>query len=182
MRGHIWFALLSIAFVTGCEKESLLDQFPEQTPSSAKHQQKKRLLTLGLENEDPQMAAAVVKARTTVDEFIAALSQPSPSQSSFTVKVEVTQKDKDPVYLWLSPVRIERDTFVGNLSRQPRNLTEVELGDEITVRQNSIYDWMYSDDGRVVGGHTIRVMSNRVQSQDQPTVPTLLKEVEFAEE
>jgi len=82
------------------------------TPSGDHMTEKREPPTIRINADDAEMTAAMEQARSTVDEFIDALSSPKPSQSRFSVKVAV--KDGDHVeHLWLVPVRYENGKFIG---------------------------------------------------------------------
>lgn len=61
-------------------------------------------------------------------------------------------------HMWLSEIRFNGEVIVANLLNSPNWLRSVEEGDEITLRQGQIEDWMYVLQGRVYGGFTIQCM------------------------
>jgi uncharacterized protein YegJ (DUF2314 family) len=38
----------------------------------------------------------------------------------------------------------------------------VKTGDKIKVRKDTISDWMYVENNRLVGGYTVRILRNRL--------------------
>ncbi len=103
------------------------------------------------------MNAAIAEARETVDDFIAALSNPQPNQMAFSVKVAIIDGDQTE-HLWLTPVRYENGKFIGRINNEPHMVTTVKFGDEVTVAKDEISDWLYAEDRTLIGGFTARVL------------------------
>ena len=55
--------------------------------------------------------------------------------------------DSNNVYVWLENVKIEGDFYSGNLT---------ENGNSQKILINDVIDWMIIEDGRLIGGYTIR--------------------------
>ena len=108
-----------------------------------------------VEESDPQMTAAIGQARATVDQFIAALHDPTNSQTDFSIKLAVADGEQVE-HMWLTDVRYADGKFTGQIANEPLELTTVSLGDDAEIARDQISDWMYVDDGRLVGGYTIR--------------------------
>src|SRR6187401_3000188 len=93
-------------------------------------------------DDDPRMNAAIAKARSTVDGFIAALKSPEPNQSEFSVKVAFTDGRKIE-HMWLSPVTYDGANFQGTVNNEPEMVKTVKLGQSVAVTPAEITDWMY---------------------------------------
>lgn len=126
---------------------------------------------------DKAMAAAIEKARATVDKFIAALKTPSETQDSFAVKLEVTDGETSE-FMWLNAVAYRDGTFTGTLNNEPRDLTTVSLGDELSVPKTDIADWMYLDEGRIAGGYSIRVLMEAAPPEQREAMQATMKFVD----
>jgi len=123
---------------------------------------------------DEALAAAVDKARATVDKFINALENPSDKQESFAIKLEVSDDDTSE-FMWLTPVTYRDGIFSGTLNNEPRDLTTVSLGDELSVPKSDIADWMYVDDGRIAGGYSIRVVMQAAPPEQRAAMESTMK-------
>jgi uncharacterized protein YegJ (DUF2314 family) len=108
-------------------------------------------------DDDDTMNRAINEARATVDQFIAALNAPQPSQQAFSVKLLVSDGQHSE-HMWVTPVRYEQGKFFGQINNVPDLVRGVTLGDEVSVPANEISDWMFVDRGRLIGGFTIRVL------------------------
>jgi uncharacterized protein YegJ (DUF2314 family) len=119
-----------------------------------------------VDNDDPKMNAAIEKARSTADQFIAALAKPKKSQSSFTVKYRVADGD-DGEHMWIDPVMFKDGKFHGKLANEPDIVKTVKLNDDVSVAKEDISDWMYVDDGTLVGGFTLRAIRDSLTPKKQ---------------
>jgi uncharacterized protein YegJ (DUF2314 family) len=129
-------------------------------------------------DDDPRMNAAMEKARTTLDSFIAALASPKPNQSDFAVKKAFADGD-DVEVMWVSSVRYDGKVFRGRLSNEPRKVRTVRMGQSVEVPPSEIADWMYMEDGRFVGAYTLRVLRETLSPGERAAFD---REVRFADE
>jgi uncharacterized protein YegJ (DUF2314 family) len=117
-------------------------------------------------DDDPMMAAAIEKARSTADRFIAANAAPTANQADFAVKVPV--RDGEHVeHMWMIAVRHENGRLFGTINNEPLDVTTVQLGDQFQIAKNEISDWMYVDDGKLVGGYTLRALRDEMTEEDR---------------
>jgi uncharacterized protein YegJ (DUF2314 family) len=107
--------------------------------------------------DDARMNAAIEKARSTVNTFIAALKSPKPSQSAFSVKMAFTD-GADIEHMWLTPVTYDGTSFQGTVDNEPEKVKNVKMGQRVSVTPSKISDWMYVENRKLVGGQTLRVL------------------------
>src|ERR1700731_1481505 len=112
------------------------------------------------------MHRAVIEARKTVGKFIVALKHPAPGQQDFEVKKPFVQGNQVE-HIWLSDVRFVGNRFQGRVDNQPRKIQGVKLGQLVSVNPNEISDWLYVDNGKLVGGYTDRVHYNELSSEQK---------------
>lgn len=147
MRHRTHAGILAALLLAGCSK----------TPSKDK--------ATNIDADDPQNAA-VQKARSTIDQFTTALASPKPSQSAFSVRVPF--KDGDSIeHMWLAPVSYDGQAFRGTVNGDPIQVSTVKAGQEVTVAPPGISDWMFVDDGKLVGGYSFRAMRDALPPLDQ---------------
>jgi uncharacterized protein YegJ (DUF2314 family) len=103
------------------------------------------------------MRRAVHQARRTVGVFINALGHRSPGQYDFEVKKPFRQGDVVE-HIWLSKVTFRGNRFHGYVDNRPRKIKGLKMGDRVSVNANEISDWAFVENGRLVGGYTIRVL------------------------
>ncbi len=107
--------------------------------------------------DNKAMDRAVQSAQKSVKKFIAAIRSPKASQSRFAIKKAFVEGDKVE-HLWLNEVSFDGQLFHGKVDNEPVDIKGVRVGQEVTVLPNEISDWMYVQDGRLVGGYTIHAM------------------------
>jgi uncharacterized protein YegJ (DUF2314 family) len=117
-----------------------------------------------IEDRDAQMHKAVSEARRTVGVFIAALKHPAKGQHDFEVK-KPCLKDGEVEHLWLSEVEFSGNRFHGRVDNRPRKITGLKFGDRVSVNPEEISDWAFVDNGKLVGGYTIRVLSQNLSPE-----------------
>lgn len=117
-------------------------------------------------DDDDRMTAAIAQARDTVPQFIATLNGPQLGQTGFAVKVEITDGE-NVEFMWLSPVRYDGAQFMGTLNNDPDIVGSVKLGDELTVAQGEVSDWMYLENSKLVGGFTLRVLRDAMSADER---------------
>jgi uncharacterized protein YegJ (DUF2314 family) len=106
---------------------------------------------------DPKMNAAIDKARASVGTFIAALQSPKPGQTGFNVKKKFEDGGKVE-HIWLDQVTYDGTNFEGIIANDPEMVKNVKVGQKATVAPAEVSDWMYIENGKLVGGETVRVL------------------------
>jgi len=124
---------------------------------------------------DHAMRQAVHQARRTVGVFMQALVHPVAGQSDFEVKKPFIQGDVVE-HLWLSGVSFSGNRFHGYVDNVPHKIKGLKMGDRVSVNPNEISDWAYIENGRLIGGYTIRVLYYELSPQDKAA---LEKEARF---
>jgi uncharacterized protein YegJ (DUF2314 family) len=117
-------------------------------------------------DDDKQMNAAMERARQTLDEFITQLQKPKESQTYFSVKGRFEEEGKVE-HIWLSDVRFDGTQFTGKLGNTPKHFKRIALGSPCTVPMARVSDWMIIEDGRLLGGTTIRVARSRKTGEER---------------
>ena len=161
-------SLISVCLASGCDQQQRQSDQTVERPGQPP--------VADVEDDDPQMLAAIGKARETVDTFVAALQNPQPSQSSFSVKMPITD-GPNTEHMWILPVRLENDQFVGQLNNEPDALQGKKLGDTVRVAKDKISDWMFTENRRLVGGYTLRVLRSNMSAAERAEFD---KTVDFA--
>jgi uncharacterized protein YegJ (DUF2314 family) len=57
--------------------------------------------------------------------------------------------------------------LVGKIDNLPAEVTSVKLGQTIEIDPSKISDWFYVDNGKLIGGYTIRVIRNRMSPKEK---------------
>lgn len=115
------------------------------------------------ENFQP-MQDAIAKAQGSLDEFIAMLKNPRPSQSGFAVKARFKHDDGDEI-MWIIDVDFDGQEFSGWLGNLPESVRNLTPGEIVRVARNDVVDWGYLQDGELVGAFTQSAMLEQLKSE-----------------
>lgn len=105
---------------------------------------------------DPEMESAFAEARATLDEFITQIATPNPTREFVALKVRFMLPDVSTQDIWCDDVAYEDGEFTGNMGDDILAL-RLSFGERLTISTEDILDWMIVQDGKLIGGFTIRV-------------------------
>jgi uncharacterized protein YegJ (DUF2314 family) len=134
---------------------------------------------------DPEIEAAIARARASVGGFIKLLESPPPNARHFAVRARLT-KGSEAEFVWVNSLSYEKGIFHGKVAESPALVTTIQKGDPIDVPSSQIADWIieYRDaDGAVryegdeinkvllsrQNGHTLRYPSRQSGKPDPRT-------------
>jgi len=123
-------------------------------------------------NQDEAMNWGMQKANLTMHYFEECLRNPKPSQQYFSVKAKVTEGNKIE-HIWLNePSFDEEGNLFGVVGNVPIDIKSLQLNQKIGIDKSSVSDWMIIENGRLIGGYTIRAVrdglpKSQLQSFDQ---------------
>ena len=118
---------------------------------------------------DPAMLAAFSRAAASFDEFLAKWRTPPPGAEGFSVKIGLKDTSaapgyatvrppalvRDPVeWFWTSRLRRDGDSFTAEIDNDAELLHNVSQGATVRFTRQDIGDWMYLQNGKVVGNFT----------------------------
>jgi len=115
---------------------------------------------------DAEMNAAMDEARKTLDRFIAAFQKPGPGQSDFGLKGRFAEGDCVE-HMWIDELRYEDGKFRGKLGNTPRLLSNLKRGSPCELDPAHVSDWQYVENGRLVGGYTLRLIFRRMPPDER---------------
>jgi uncharacterized protein YegJ (DUF2314 family) len=115
---------------------------------------------------DPEMDAAISEARESLPSFLRAFRLHGRNQTGFAVK-KAYRRDQFIEHIWITELRVSAQAFHGTAGNDAVDTVGVSFGDPATVGFSEITDWMYVEDGRLVGGRTIRVVFSRMSAEQK---------------
>lgn len=105
---------------------------------------------------DPEMNAAIARARGTLPTFWASYDAPKPSETGHALKVRFSTR-KGGEHIWIGEVKKQPDgSYSGLFANEPRDLAGKRAGDKVEFAEADISDWMFMRNGKIVGGETIK--------------------------
>jgi uncharacterized protein YegJ (DUF2314 family) len=120
---------------------------------------------------DSAMTAAFARAAAGLDGFFAKWRNPPAGAERFSVKIGLMDTPGAPGYalvrpdrdsgasgfvewFWTNHLRAEETGFSAQLSNEPEDLRNVAFGQTIHFARQDIGDWMYFQNGKIVGNAT----------------------------
>lgn len=122
--------------------------------------------TTAVSSIDSELDEAIQEARDTLDVFIQKLGTPHPDWTFAAVKVRFLTPDGFSQDIWVDDVTYEDGAFSGNFGDDIPSL-KLSLGERIAVNREDIVDWMLVEDGKLVGGYTIRLAYQRMSPEEK---------------
>lgn len=119
----------------------------------------------GVAADDKEMNTAIAEARSTVADFVARLQDPKSTDEGFSVKKMITDGDKVE-HFWLDDISYSNGYFSGYIGNDPQSVSSIKFGQEVSVAETEITDWMYLDNGKMVGNFTLRVLLKRMPKEE----------------
>jgi uncharacterized protein YegJ (DUF2314 family) len=115
----------------------------------------------GIRSDDPEMNAAIQKARDLFPRFDSAFSKGKVNKEESIIKVKYRDEDKAE-YLWVGNLFKVDDQYWGVILDSPYVVKGLKRGDTVVIQNQDIADWIYVIDSTHYGGYTQRVILNRL--------------------
>jgi uncharacterized protein YegJ (DUF2314 family) len=116
---------------------------------------------------DAELEAAIVKARDSLDTFIAKITTPHTDRTFVVVKVRFYPPGEVSQDIWVDEVTYSNGVFRGTMGDDIPAL-KLEMGEKITIiDEENIVDWMIVEDGKMIGGFTIRLAVQRMSPEER---------------
>lgn len=106
------------------------------------------------------MEAAIGEAKASFRQFIEAYCCPSEQQTSFLVKV-VFDEGEQREHIWLADLDFSGKAPSGVVANEP-NLPSLKFMQRVEFDPSYVSDWMFIEDGYLVGGYTTRLIRERM--------------------
>ena len=114
---------------------------------------------------DDKIVRIAEDARNTLPIFFRHLTGPGKGEHSFSVKYPFRADDNsgiDMEHIWLTGIRFKNGQYYGILAGAPRYLGGMKKGDTVAFSADSITDWMYIRDDRIIGGYSIKYLLEKI--------------------
>ena len=112
---------------------------------------------------DP-MAAAIQQARSTISQFFRAHRVPRRTQTDFRIRAAFQDGDQSE-QIWLSHLDFNTRPATGVVTTRPNTIRTVSYHKRVPFRPEQMTDWMYLENGRLIGGLTTGV---QVSQETEP--------------
>ena len=133
----------------------------------------KRDKVVGIGDDDPEMAAAIAKARQTLPQFWQVFDKREHGESNFVLVVRITDKGRVEHFSITDFERRDGKTMV-TISNNPNIVASVKLGDRLEIPEADITDWRNMRDGKYVGMTTFKVQLKHMRAADFEQVKKMM--------
>jgi uncharacterized protein YegJ (DUF2314 family) len=115
---------------------------------------------------DPEMNAAIARARGSLATFWASYDAPKPSETGHSLKVHFSTR-KGGEHIWIAEIkRLSNGSYSGRFANEPRDLPGRRAGEEAKFAEADISDWMFMRNGKIVVGETIKPLLKSMPKAD----------------
>jgi len=112
-----------------------------------------------ISHADPEIQAASKRAQGEIDVFLKEVKNPQTGDQFFVKGAFKTEAGLE--YLWVKRVTYDLGMFHGILDQPPLVYQGAKKGDEVSIKQEDVYDWMIKNGSHMVGGYTEKVLNSR---------------------
>jgi uncharacterized protein YegJ (DUF2314 family) len=124
-------------------------------------------------DDDPEMLAAIARARKSLPEFWTKLERPSNGEGDFSLKVRI-KDEHGTEHFWVTNLNRRNGTITGVINNDPEIVHSVKIGQQITVPESDISDWMYLRNGKIYGNETVHALYKTMSPEELAQIKKLL--------
>jgi uncharacterized protein YegJ (DUF2314 family) len=115
---------------------------------------------------DAELEAAIAQARDALDEFVSRITKPHTDRTFVAVKIRFTPLGESSQDIWVDEVAYTNGVLRGRMGDDIPSL-KLEAGETITIEEENIVDWMIVEEGKLIGGYTIRLAVQRMSPEER---------------
>ncbi|QWX84653.1 DUF2314 domain-containing protein [Cellulophaga sp. HaHaR_3_176] len=114
-------------------------------------------------NENERLNWAMEKARLTLHYFETCLTNPKDGQEYFSIKARIEDNGKTE-HIWLRESSFDEDgNIFGIVGNEPIDVKNVSIDEKIGITKEHVSDWMIIENGKLIGGYTIRAIRDGLE-------------------
>jgi uncharacterized protein YegJ (DUF2314 family) len=121
--------------------------------------------TIKFDTDDPEMNAAIQKARASLPKFWLKFTNHKIEEQGFNLKVRIVD-DNGSEHFWCGDIEGNPEKPTCVIANEPDTVESVKIGERIEVDTDTISDWMFTRGEKIVGGQTIKVMLPHLPSEE----------------
>lgn len=116
---------------------------------------------IGFESEPEGLQQARDEAKSRWQEFVSAFEAKNPSHENFAVKAPFDTADGEAEFMWVMVEELDGEIIRGSLGNDPVNIPSLKYGSPVEVKRDEIHDWVYIEDGEMIGGFSTKVLMQK---------------------
>ena len=118
-----------------------------------------------VEQSDKELEKIADNARRALPTFFRNLTRPEAGANNFYVKYPLSADDGGIEQVWLGDIRVKEGIYYGRLANTPSLPGDRKKGKLITFDPDKITDWMYIQDGKIIGGRSIKYLLEKTPEE-----------------
>jgi uncharacterized protein YegJ (DUF2314 family) len=126
--------------------------------------------TLHLPRNEEELLRIAEDARETLPLFFRHLQNPAKGEADFRVKYPF-QADSGSGFsmeqIWLEDIRFTGSEYYGALANAPFYIAALRMGDSVSFSPDKITDWMYTQNGTIAGGRSIKYLLEQIPGHER---------------
>jgi len=120
-----------------------------------------------VEQSDEEIERIAENAKRALPIFFRNLARPEKGANNFYVKYPLSSDDgnvepKVREQVWLGNIRFKNNRYYGTLANTAKSIDRRKKGDTIIINTDKITDWMYVQDGKIMGGRSIKYLLEKI--------------------
>jgi uncharacterized protein YegJ (DUF2314 family) len=123
--------------------------------------------------DDPEMLAAIAKARETLPQFWTAFDKREKGEGGFSLKVKISDKSGSE-HFWATEIQRRDGKILGTINNDPNIVSTVKLGDRIEIPEGDISDWLYMREGKMVGNETLKPLLKTMPASEAGRLKSMM--------
>jgi uncharacterized protein YegJ (DUF2314 family) len=128
-----------------------------------------------VDDEDPEMEAAIARGRATLPRFWKALENPMDGETNFALKVEVRDA-KGTEFFWANDIEMKDGKIYGVINNEPNIVECVKFGQKIEITDSQIADWLFLRNGKMAGNYTVRPLLKTMPKEEAAKLKAIIEE------
>jgi uncharacterized protein YegJ (DUF2314 family) len=128
---------------------------------------------INVADDDPEMLAAIAKARDTLPHFWKVFDKPERGESGFSLKVKITDP-RGTEHFWATDIERRDGKIMGTINNDPNVVATVKLGDRIQIAEADISDWLYMRDRKMVGNETLKPLLKKMPAGEAEQLKNIM--------
>jgi uncharacterized protein YegJ (DUF2314 family) len=119
-------------------------------------------------SEDQLMNSAIENAKLTFTQFDTAFKNGHFDTSQFSLKIRF-ETAIGGEHIWTYGITFQNNSYYGIIDEDPVAAKNIRKGDKVKITKDNLSDWMYSDNGTLRGGFTIRALRDKMSPEERKT-------------
>ena len=154
----MFFVLLILLFFPSCGGSN--DLTPEQIKET----------TMFTDKYDSDILLIEDNAQNSLSTFFRNLNRANSRNRNFYVKYPFLADADSGIrteQVWLTGIYYENGNYYGTIANSPMNISSLKKDDKVIFSTDSVTDWMYIHNGKIIGGQSIKYLLENIPEEQR---------------